>query len=147
MSEQHPGSLGNYSSPDVDIQIVEDLIKGVYGKIEWQYDREEGGHVWQRGYIGNQLVVIRCARCGLTPLHVMREDLSIDTCRCEIIERSKPTMTLHIFVSTTQANGYFDVEAPTIPEAFALIPTRAAELGYGLLNDGAPVEYVVTCVK
>lgn len=56
-------------------------------------------------------------------------------------------MKLHVFVSTTQASGNFDVEAPTIPEAFALIPVAAAEWGYALLNDGSPVEYVITCAE
>lgn len=55
-------------------------------------------------------------------------------------------MTLSVFVSTPQASGEFKVEAPTISEAFALIPEKAAEFGYALLNDGSSVEYIVSVV-
>lgn len=70
MSEQYP-----------DVEIAEELAKGVCDQLAWRYYREENGHIWECGYLGSQLIAIRCGLCELTPLHVMREDLSIDVCR------------------------------------------------------------------
>lgn len=52
-------------------------------------------------------------------------------------------MKLEVKVTTPEAEGYFRVEAPTIPEAFMLIPLKAAEHGLSLLNDGSRVVYEV----
>jgi hypothetical protein len=52
-------------------------------------------------------------------------------------------VTLQVIVWINDQHADFKVSAPTIPEAFALIPDMAAERGYSLLNDGRPVDYQV----
>ena len=49
-------------------------------------------------------------------------------------------------VPGTGSEAQFRVQARTIPEAFALIPMRAAELGFALTNDGSGVVYTVRVV-
>ena len=58
-------------------------------------------------------------------------------------------MVFEVMVETlsTQFGYTFTVTAPTIPEAFTLIPQKAADAGYGLLNDGQSAIYKVRVLR
>jgi len=39
------------------------------------------GHIWEYGYWGERLVMVRCARCRRQPLELMRRGGGFDYCR------------------------------------------------------------------
>lgn len=56
-------------------------------------------------------------------------------------------MVFLVEVITPLASGAIHVKANTVPEAFAQIPSVAANMGLALLNDGTPTTYVVSVVS
>lgn len=42
---------------------------------------EINGHLWVRSYVERLLITIICDRCGRKPIDVLREDLTVETCR------------------------------------------------------------------
>jgi len=56
-------------------------------------------------------------------------------------------MRFEVTVRTQFAFGAFLIEAPTIPQAFALMSTEAARRGLGLLNSGNLVQYSIRIVE
>jgi hypothetical protein len=48
--------------------------------LEWRPHSEENGHKWEAGYREDIMVAIRCAKCGTTPIEVLRKDFTTAPC-------------------------------------------------------------------